>query len=172
MTGSALTFQSAAHKVSRALTETRIRGVKTNTPFILNVLRHPDFLSGEATTSFIADSPELFDFAHSSNRGQKLLNYLGDLVVNGRQVDGAKGDVTPRVAPRAASAGPCLCASHTTGTASTLIVAVRAVGVRHELCPGRRNRGKRARGCVPGRSCGGLGVRRLRGRRSCADDGC
>ena len=55
VTGSALTFQSAADKVTRALTETRIRGVKTNTPFILNVLKHPDFLSGEATTSFIAD---------------------------------------------------------------------------------------------------------------------
>ena len=51
VTGSALTFQSAAHKVRRALEETRIRGVKTNMPFILNVLRHEDFLSGSATTS-------------------------------------------------------------------------------------------------------------------------
>ena len=99
VTGSALTFQSAADKVARALTETRIRGVKTNTPFILNVLRHPDFLSGEATTSFIADSPELFNFNKQGDRATKLLNYLGDLVVNGRSVAGAAGDVTPRVAP-------------------------------------------------------------------------
>ena len=99
VTASALSFQAAADKLARALTETRIRGVKTNSPFILNVLRHPDFLSGEATTSFIADSPELFDFQVTHNRGQKLLNYLGDLVVNGRSVLGAAGDVTPRVAP-------------------------------------------------------------------------
>jgi pyruvate carboxylase len=99
VTGSSLTFQSAADKVARALAETRIRGLKTNMPFILNVLRHPDFLSGEATTSFIADSPELFHFSETQNRGQKLLNYLGDLVVNGRSMAGATGGVTPRVAP-------------------------------------------------------------------------
>lgn len=67
-------------QLTRALTETRIRGVKTNMPFIRNVLAHPEFISGEATTSFIADEHErLFDFTaqSSSNRGQKLLNYLG-----------------------------------------------------------------------------------------------
>jgi pyruvate carboxylase len=56
------------------------------------------FATGEATTSFIGDSPELFDFAVVENRGQKLLNYLGELVVNGRSVQGASGPVTPRVA--------------------------------------------------------------------------
>ena len=55
-----------------ALTETRIRGVKTNIPFIVNVLRHPQFQSGEATTSFIGDSPELFEFALRQNRGNKV----------------------------------------------------------------------------------------------------
>ena len=84
VTGSALDFKSAADKVARALLETRIRGIKTNIPFIRNVLIHPQFISGEATTSFIGDSPELFDFAVVENRGQKLLNYLGELVVNGR----------------------------------------------------------------------------------------
>ena len=99
VTASALTFESAADKLARALTETRIRGVKTNSPFILNVLRHPKFKSGEATTSLIEDSPELFDFATSKDRGQKILNYLGDLVVNGRQMAGASGSVTPRIEP-------------------------------------------------------------------------
>ena len=55
VTASALNFEAAADKLARALTETRIRGVKTNTPFILNVLRHPDFVAGTATTSFIQD---------------------------------------------------------------------------------------------------------------------
>jgi pyruvate carboxylase len=150
VTGSALDFKSAAEKLDRALIETRIRGVKTNIPFIRNVLVHPQaphpshtpptplthpshpphtplthasrpctpypplptlphpltlhlappsqFATGEATTSFIGDSPELFDFAVVENRGQKLLNYLGELVVNGRSVQGASGPVTPRVA--------------------------------------------------------------------------
>ena len=64
-------------------------------PYPLPLLQ---FATGEATTSFIGDSPELFDFAVVENRGQKLLNYLGELVVNGRSVQGASGPVTPRVA--------------------------------------------------------------------------
>eukprot|EP00326_Haptolina_ericina_P033967 CAMPEP_0181237180 /NCGR_PEP_ID=MMETSP1096-20121128/38611_1 /TAXON_ID=156174 ORGANISM="Chrysochromulina ericina, Strain CCMP281" /NCGR_SAMPLE_ID=MMETSP1096 /ASSEMBLY_ACC=CAM_ASM_000453 /LENGTH=1162 /DNA_ID=CAMNT_0023332489 /DNA_START=47 /DNA_END=3535 /DNA_ORIENTATION=+ len=99
VTGSALNFNAAADKVARALAETRIRGVKTNIPFILNVLKHPQFVSGEATTSFIGSTPELFEFAEQQNRGQKLLNYLGDLVVNGRTALGAAGPPTPRVKP-------------------------------------------------------------------------
>ena len=100
VTGSALDFKSAAEKVSRALIETRIRGVTTNIPFIRNVLQHPDFVAGTATTSFIQDEAhKLFDFAVVENRGQKLLDYLGELVVNGRSVQGAAGPVTPRVAP-------------------------------------------------------------------------
>ena len=100
VTGSALDFKSAAEKVSRALIETRIRGVTTNIPFIRNVLQHPDFVAGTATTSFIQDEAHrLFDFAVVENRGQKLLDYLGELVVNGRSVQGAAGPVTPRVAP-------------------------------------------------------------------------
>lgn len=99
LTGSALSFDGASDKVARALSETRIRGVKTNIPFILNVLRHPQFKSGKATTSFIGETPELFNFEFRQNRGQKLLNYLGDLVVNGRSVQGALGPVTPRVEP-------------------------------------------------------------------------
>ena len=39
--------------MQRALYEFHIRGVKTNILFLENVLRHPEFLSGQATTSFI-----------------------------------------------------------------------------------------------------------------------
>lgn len=49
VTASSLTFQSAADKLARALVETRIRGVRTNSPFILNVLRHPAFLAGQVS---------------------------------------------------------------------------------------------------------------------------
>ncbi|KAG8458106.1 hypothetical protein KFE25_012766 [Diacronema lutheri] len=98
VTGSALTFEGTAAKVSRALRESRIRGVKTNIPFMLNVLKHPVFLSAKCTTSFIEDSQkELFDFPRdaSQDRATKMLDYLAELAVNGRSVVGAEGPRTP-----------------------------------------------------------------------------
>jgi len=77
------TFEGAASKLKRALTEFRIRGVKTNIPFILNVLRHPQFLNEIVTTRFIDENPQLFDFQPSQNRAGKLLQYLGNVLVNG-----------------------------------------------------------------------------------------
>lgn len=56
---------------------------QTNTPFLLNVLRNPKFLSGVVDTYFIDENPQLFKFATSQNRAQKLLRYLGDVMVNG-----------------------------------------------------------------------------------------
>lgn len=78
-----MTFQDAASKMRRALTEFRIRGVKTNVPFILNVLSHPQFLNETISTRFIDENPQLFDFQPSQNRAGKLLNYLGTVLVNG-----------------------------------------------------------------------------------------
>jgi pyruvate carboxylase len=47
-----------------------------------NVLRHPVFLAGAATTGFIeTHSKELFKFeGHSNIRANKLLLYLADMV--------------------------------------------------------------------------------------------
>uniref|UniRef100_A0A8C3MKW8 pyruvate carboxylase n=1 Tax=Geospiza parvula TaxID=87175 RepID=A0A8C3MKW8_GEOPR len=61
----------------------RIRGVKTNIPFLQNVLAHPQFLSGAADTQFIDENPELFHLRPGQNRAQKLLHYLGHVMVNG-----------------------------------------------------------------------------------------
>jgi len=79
----ARTHQEACAKLSRALREFRIRGVKTNTPFVLNVLQHPQFLSGVVDTFFIDENPQLFQMEPSQNRAQRLLYYLGDVMVNG-----------------------------------------------------------------------------------------
>ncbi|XP_041270749.1 pyruvate carboxylase, mitochondrial, partial [Onychostruthus taczanowskii] len=68
---------AAAAKMSRALAEFRIRGVKTNIPFLQNVLAHPQFLAGAADTQFIDENPELFHLRPGQNRAQKLLHYLG-----------------------------------------------------------------------------------------------
>jgi len=81
--GKGKTFEEAASKLRRALTEFRIRGVKTNIPFIFNVLNHPQFLNETISTRFIDENPQLFDFQPSQNRAGKLLNYLGNVVVNG-----------------------------------------------------------------------------------------
>ncbi|WP_129689245.1 pyruvate carboxylase [Gottfriedia acidiceleris] len=83
VTTHALTFEGAIAKLNRNLKEFRIRGIKTNIPFLENVTTHPDFLSGEYNTSFVDSSPELFVFAKRRDRGTKLLNYIGNVTVNG-----------------------------------------------------------------------------------------
>ncbi|NVB39980.1 pyruvate carboxylase [Pseudenhygromyxa sp. WMMC2535] len=86
VTASALDFGGAAAKLHRALAEFRVRGVKTNIPFLQNVLRHPTFLSGDARTDFIDQTPELFRFPRRRNRAQRALRFLGEVAVNGPTV--------------------------------------------------------------------------------------
>ena len=76
-------LQSASAKMDRALKEFRVRGVKTNVPFLLNVLEHEKFISGSYDTNWIDDNPQLFKFQQSQNRAQKLLRYLANVMVNG-----------------------------------------------------------------------------------------
>ncbi len=78
-----VTFREAAAKMDRNLQEFRIRGIKTNIPFLENVVRHESFLTGDYTTSFIDTAPELFEFPVKKDRGTKVLNYLGTITVNG-----------------------------------------------------------------------------------------
>ncbi|OJD31100.1 pyruvate carboxylase [Diplodia corticola] len=86
------TYEIARRKMLRALVEFRIRGVKTNIPFLASLLTHPVFIDGTCWTTFIDDTPELFALVGSQNRAQKLLSYLGDLAVNGSQVKGQVGE--------------------------------------------------------------------------------
>jgi len=76
-------FEEAASKMDRNLREFRIRGVKTNIPFLENVVLHKNFLSGNFDTSFIDSTPELFEFKEYRDRGTKLLNYIGNVTLNG-----------------------------------------------------------------------------------------
>nr|CAI5865069.1 unnamed protein product [Callosobruchus analis] len=78
-------LQSACAKMNRALREFRVRGVKTNIPFLLNVLENQKFLNGSVDTYFIDENPQLFNFQPTKNRAQKLLNYLAQVLVNGPQ---------------------------------------------------------------------------------------
>ena len=56
---------------------------QTNIPFLLNVLEHPKFVAGNVNTYFIDENPHLFNFIPSMNRAQKLLSYVGNVLVNG-----------------------------------------------------------------------------------------
>src|ERR1700719_3432263 len=99
----------ACQRMDRALREFRIRGVKTNIPFLENVVNHPRFRAGEVTTSFLDDSPELFHFPSRGDRATKLLSYLGDVILNGNpEVKGKKvpDGLEPAVAPSAPGIEP------------------------------------------------------------------
>lgn len=88
----ASTYEIVRRKMLRALVEFRIRGVKTNIPFLGSLLTHPTFIEGNCWTTFIDDTPELFALVGSQNRAQKLLGYLGDLAVNGSSIKGQIGE--------------------------------------------------------------------------------
>jgi pyruvate carboxylase len=80
---SAMTYRQAASKMLRNLKEFRIRGVKTNIPFLENVLQHEAFLSGDYNTSFVDQTPQLFEFQKRLDRGTKVLEFIGNTIVNG-----------------------------------------------------------------------------------------
>ncbi|KAL8819635.1 MAG: hypothetical protein Q9223_001981 [Gallowayella weberi] len=88
----ASTYEIVRRKMLRALVEFRIRGVKTNIPFLGSLLTHPTFIKGDCWTTFIDDTPELFALVGSQNRAQKLLGYLGDVAVNGSSIKGQIGE--------------------------------------------------------------------------------
>ncbi len=76
-------FPQACHRMERALREFRIRGVKTNIPFLENVVNHEAFQSGEITTSFLDQNPGLFNYPARQDRATRLLQYLGETIING-----------------------------------------------------------------------------------------
>ena len=93
-------FQHACQRMDRALREFRIRGVKTNIPFLENVVNHPEFQAGTVTTRFLGDNPSLFKFTPRKDRATKLLSYLAGVCVNGNpEVAGKKKPAAFKTAP-------------------------------------------------------------------------
>lgn len=76
------TFDGAVRKSLRALKEMRIRGIKTNIPFLVNVVNHPTFRAGQCYTTFIEETPQLFELPSSQDRATKLIDFLGHRIVN------------------------------------------------------------------------------------------
>ncbi|OUS22141.1 pyruvate carboxylase [Rhodobacterales bacterium 59_46_T64] len=98
VTAHAQTPEAAIKRMDRALREFRIRGVSTNIAFVENLLKHPTFLSNEYTTTFIDNTPELFDFDKRRDRGTKVLTYIADITVNGHpETQGRKKPAEARV---------------------------------------------------------------------------
>lgn len=97
-----LTHQIAITKMLRCLKEFRIRGVKTNIQFLENVLTNPHFIKGDYSTNFVDTTPELFVFHKPLDRGNKLLNYIADITVNGYSNVGvqSKPDFVPLNMPK------------------------------------------------------------------------
>lgn len=77
------TVQDTVRKLKRALLEFRIRGVKTNIRFLVNIINHPVFIEGKATVNFLQQYPELFNIKKEQDSGTKILKYLAEISING-----------------------------------------------------------------------------------------
>ncbi len=77
------TLDGCCRKMRRALAEFRIRGLNTNMAFLDNILVHPTFRQGKVTVNFIKNEPKLFEFIEPRNRANKLIEFLGETIVNG-----------------------------------------------------------------------------------------
>jgi pyruvate carboxylase len=77
------TAEETIARMHRALWEFRIRGVVTNLRFLDQVITHPRFATGDYTTRFIEETPELLQWPRKRDRATRLLTYLGGIIVNG-----------------------------------------------------------------------------------------
>lgn len=75
-------FSSAVERAKRALAEFRIRGVATNINFLQAVLEDEVFASGDLSTHFIDERPELTQTRPSGDRGTKVVQWLAEVTVN------------------------------------------------------------------------------------------
>ncbi len=83
VTAWAPTHDETIRRMDRALREFRIRGVKTNLPFLEALISHPSFRAGVYTTRFVDEATELFAFRPRRDRATRLLQFVGDVLVNG-----------------------------------------------------------------------------------------
>ncbi|MFP4015426.1 MAG: pyruvate carboxylase, partial [Halanaerobiales bacterium] len=92
------TFDDAIRKAIRSVEETKIKGVKTNVDFLINVLNHEEFRKGECDTGFIERNPDLVDIAVRADKESKIMKYLGEKIVN--ETKGQKNDFDVPVVPQ------------------------------------------------------------------------
>ncbi len=100
-------FVDAIQRMHRCLSEFRVRGVKTNIPFLIRLTENSTFQAGECTTRFIDETPELFQLPRRRDRATRMLRFLADLIVNGNPI--VRG--MPRATRREAAPVPEFCSS-------------------------------------------------------------
>lgn len=93
-------YESALSKMVRALNEFRIRGVKNNIPFLINVLSHPVFVSGKCRTTFLDEHREVFNIEERSDNISKILDFIGDVIVNRKYEKPVKWKNSPPQKPK------------------------------------------------------------------------
>ncbi|MCL2388961.1 MAG: pyruvate carboxylase [Elusimicrobia bacterium] len=91
------TFEGATRKLLRSINEVRVRGVKTNIPFVDNILTHPTFIAGKCHTKFIDETPELFQIKDSKDRATKILSYIAETTLANPKSDDKPAYDVPRV---------------------------------------------------------------------------
>ena len=87
------TFEGACQRAARAVREEHIRGVKTNIPFISNILSHPTFRSGKCHTKFIDETPELFEMQYGRDRATKVLKYIAQRQIENPSAERPQFDI-------------------------------------------------------------------------------
>ena len=92
------TFEGVVNKARRALGEVHVRGVKTNIPFVENILKHPTFRAGKCSTKFIDETPELFDIVEARDRATRILKYIANIQVANPSTERDQFD-SPRFPP-------------------------------------------------------------------------
>jgi pyruvate carboxylase len=95
VTAHGLRYQDALRRMDRCLQEFRVRGVKTNIPFLINLVNHPEFKQGGVTMRFLDETPDLFDLPIRQDRATKVLSYLADVIVNGHHETNVRAYAKP-----------------------------------------------------------------------------
>ena len=89
VTAHAMEPLATIHRMLRCLDEFRISGVKTNIFFLKNMLQDPAFQAGACDVNYIDRHPELLvDPEEVSDRGTRMLTYIGEVTVNGYRGNG------------------------------------------------------------------------------------
>ena len=102
----------ATDRMLRGLSEFRVRGVETNLAFLSALISDARFKNGDYNTRFVDESPELLELPPDRSHGAQLLQFIGDVIVNGNtQVAGRskprvlRQPTAPPIEPRAPANG-------------------------------------------------------------------
>jgi pyruvate carboxylase len=119
-------FIDAQRRMERSLQEFRVRGVKTNIPFLINLVTHPRFIQGDCTTRFIDETKELFDLPVRQDRATRLLTYIAEVIVNGNPN-------VPKGARQGSTAGTALEEGGVAGPPRRMPSSDRPAGIRDQF---------------------------------------